>query len=213
MKKRFQLLVLSVLCTMFAHAQYVAPSEGVFRIINVGYNAALMEDFVNHTLHCTSTIGDNDDYEQLWILKKLGSGYSLQNVFTGAYIQTGNTGTEVNYWTDANAKTFNIVSAKNANAYNIWDSTLGQQGLHSKGANGNVVRWVACDPSEWRFVSVDLSDADITAARTEFERLTGGNKLEGYQAVLNEVFEDPACTILSTKYAAMSVEEIGREVA
>jgi hypothetical protein len=65
MKKRFQLLALSVLCAVFAHAQFVAPSEGVFRIVNVGYNAALMEDFLGHTLRCTATIGDNDDYEQL----------------------------------------------------------------------------------------------------------------------------------------------------
>ena len=62
MKKRFQLLVLSVLCAVFAHAQYVAPTEGVFRIVNVAYNAALTEDFLNHTLHCTATIGDRDDW-------------------------------------------------------------------------------------------------------------------------------------------------------
>ena len=168
MKRKIHLLLLTVLCATFAQAQYVAPSEGVFRIINVGYNAALMEDFLGHTLHCTATIGDNDDYEQLWILKTQGTGYSLQNVFTGAYIQTGNTGTEVNYWTGATAKQFNIVAAGNENAYNIWDSTLGAQGLHSKGANGNVVRWVDCDPSRWNFVKVELSDADIAAARDEY---------------------------------------------
>lgn len=208
MKKRFQLLVLSALCAVFAHAQYVAPSEGVFRIINVGYNAALMEDFLGHTLHCTATIGDNDDYEQLWILKEEGSGYSLQNVFTGAYIQTGNTGTEVPYWTGATAKTFNLKAVGSDNAYNIFDPTLGAQGLHSKGANGNVVRWVDCDPSRWNFVKVELTDADIAAARDEYARLTGGDKLEGYQAVLDEVFADKACTVLSEAYAAKSAEEI-----
>ena len=208
MKKRIQLFALSVLCAVFAHAQYVAPSEGVFRIINVGYNAALMEDFLGHTLHCTATIGDNDDYEQLWILKETDSGYSLQNVFTGAYIQTGNTGTEVNYWTGATAKTFNLKAVGSDNAYNIFDPTLGAQGLHSKGANGNVVRWVDCDPSRWRFVKVELTDADIAAARDEYARLTGGDKLEGYQTVLDEVFADKACTVLSEAYAAKSAEEI-----
>ena len=208
MKKRFQLLALSMLCAVFAHAQFVAPSEGVFRIVNVGYNAALMEDFLGHTLRCTATIGDNDDYEQLWILKEEGSGYSLQNVFTGAYIQTGNTGTEVPYWTGATAKTFNLKAVGSDNAYNIFDPTLGAQGLHSKGANGNVVRWVDCDPSRWNFVKVELSDADIAAARDEYARLTGGDKLEGYQAVLDEVFTDKACTVLSEAYAAKSAEEI-----
>ena len=208
MKKRIQLLVLSVLCAAFAHAQYGAPSEGVFRIVNVGYNAALMEDFVNSTLHCTSSIGDNDDYEQLWILKESGSGYSLQNVFTGAYIQTGNTGTEVNYWTGSTPKTFNIVATDKADAYNIWDSTLGAQGLHSKGANGNVVRWVDCDPSRWYLAKVDLSDEEIAIARAEFERLTGGDNLDDYQKTLDEVFADKACTVLSEAYAAMSAKEI-----
>ena len=209
MKKRFQLLALSVLCAVFAHAQYVAPSEGVFRIVNVAYNAALMEDFLNHKLNCTATIGDNDDYEQLWVLKAQGTGYSLQNVFTGAYVQTGNSGTEVNYWTDATPKTFKMEAAEADNAYSIWDTGLGSgQGLHSKGANGNVVRWVACDASSWRFVSVDLSDEEIAAAREEFARLTGGDKLPGYQTVLDEVFTDKACTVLSEAYAAMSAEEI-----
>ena len=214
MKKRFQLLVLSVLCAVFAHAQYVAPSEGVFRIVNVAYNAALMEDFLNHKLHCTATIGDNDDYEQLWILKAQGTGYSLQNVFTGAYVQTGNSGTEVNYWTDAAPKTFKMEAAEADNAYSIWDTGLNAgQGLHSKGANGNVVRWVACDASSWRFVSVDLSDEEIVAAREEFARLTGGDKLPGYQTVLDEVFTDKACTVLSEAYAAMSAEEIETALA
>ena len=209
MKRKLNLFVLFVLTIFGLRAQqYVAPSEGIFQIINVGYNAALMEDFLGHNLQCTSTIGDKDDYEQLWILEKSGSGYSLKNVFTGAYIQTGNTGTEVSYWTDATAKTFNIVAAGNENAYNIWDSTLGQQGLHSKGANGSVVRWVDCEPSQWRFVKVDLTDEDITAARAEYERLTGGDKLDGYQAVLDEVFADKACTVLSETYAAMTAEDI-----
>ena len=211
MKKRFQLLALSVLCVLFAHAQYVAPSEGVFRIINVGYNAALMEDFLGHTLHCTANIGDKDDYEQLWKLEKSGNGYSLQNVFTGAYIQTGNTGTEVSYWTGSTPKTFNIVSTDTG--YNIWDPTLGQQGLHSKGANGNVVRWVDCDPSRWQFVKVEFSEKDMAAARAEYERLTGGDNLDDYQAVLDEVFADKACTVLSDTYAAMSASDIETALA
>ena len=144
MKKKFNLLVLFALAVFGLRAQYVAPSEGVFRIVNVAYDAALMEDFLAHKLYCTATVGDNDDYEQLWILKQQGAGYSLQNVFTGAYVQTGNSGTEVNYWTDATPKTFKIEAAEKENAYSIWDTGLGAgQGFHSKGANGNVVRWTA----------------------------------------------------------------------
>ena len=214
MKKKFNLLVLFALAVFGLRAQYVAPSEGVFRIVNVAYDAALMEDFLAHKLYCTATVGDNDDYEQLWILKQQGAGYSLQNVFTGAYVQTGNSGTEVNYWTDATPKTFKIEAAEKENAYSIWDTGLGAgQGFHSKGANGNVVRWTACDASSWRFIKVELTEENIAAARAEYERLTGGNKLDSYQAVLDEVFADKACTVLSETYAAKSAEEIKAELA
>ena len=152
MKKRFQLLALSALCVLFAHAQFVAPSEGVFRIINVGYNAALMENYETNELRCTATIGDADDFDQLWILKKEGTGYSIQNAYTRGYIQTGNDVQEKPYWTGTTAKTFTITSGGGEKkGYNIFDPGLNKKGLHSKGANGNVVRWTDCDASQWKF--------------------------------------------------------------
>ena len=68
MKRKLNILVLFVLTIFGLRAQNVAPSEGIFQIINVGYNAALMEDFLGHNLQCTSSIGDKNDYEQLWVL-------------------------------------------------------------------------------------------------------------------------------------------------
>ena len=109
MKKKISLLLLFVLCVCGMRAQYVAPSEGVFRIVNVEYGAAMTENFVSGKLHCAA-VGDADDYEQMWVLKSKANYYTIQNVFTGAYIQTGNAGTEVPYWTGKDAKSFNIVA-------------------------------------------------------------------------------------------------------
>ena len=59
MKKKISLLLLFVLCVCGMRAQYVAPSEGVFRIVNVEYGAAMTENFVNGKLHCAA-VGDAD---------------------------------------------------------------------------------------------------------------------------------------------------------
>ena len=230
MKKRFQLLALSVLCVIFVHAQYVAPSEGVFRIINVAYDAALAENLETNTIRCTSNIGGNEDYQQLWILKKKSGSnkeeYSLQNALTAAYIQAGNDGQEVPYWTETAVSYFNIGKATKENTYNIWDPTLnpdptlGQKGFHSKGANGNVVRWFACDASEWKFEKVEVSENALKLAQVQYAEYVAQEKKKdkefsdrytylqtnrkNFEEILAKYFEDAACTILKKEFASIS---------
>ena len=208
MKRKIYLFTLLVLSVCGLRAQYVAPSEGVFRIISVEYNAAMTENFVSGKLSCTA-IGDADDYEQMWVLKKSGSYYTIQNVFTGTYIQTGNSGTEVPYWTGAAGKNFNIVKSTAWDGYNIWDTGLsGSQGLHSKGGEGNIVRWYSESnkaASEWQFVSVDITDEEIAKARAVFKEFASAQQhQDAYGVALAEVFEDAACTVLKAEYAAMN---------
>ena len=220
MKKKLNLLVLFALAVFGLRAQYVAPSEGVFRIVNVGYNAALMENYENNNLRCTTTIGDEDDFDQLWILKKVGSGYSIQNAYTGAYIQTGNTGTEVPYWTGTTPKTFNITPGGSKKGYNIFDPSLSGQGLHSKGGNGNVVRWVDCEASEWQFAAVQVSNEAMGLAQAEYakyleEKTEFENRceellanLDNYEVALAKYFEDAACTVLKAEFASAKEEDL-----
>ena len=235
MKKKIHLLLLTVLCTAFARAEveYVVPSDGVFHIINMEYGAAMMENFISHTVNCTAVgstdmsgettggaaIGGDEDYEQMWVLKKSGSGYSIQNVFTGEYIQTGNDVNNVAYWTGKKECVFNIVENKDWDevCYNIWDPSLGSKGLHCNDAS-NVVRWGA-EPgkkaaSEWRFVEANVTEEQIAAARAEYTALSNAQENRNdYQTILNEVFVDSACTILSSTYAAMDAEGIRTALA
>ncbi len=201
-----------VLCVCGMRAQYVAPSEGVFRIVNVEYGAAMSENFVSGKLQCAA-VGDADDYEQMWLLKKSGDYYTIQNVFTGAYVQTGNSGTEVPYWTGKDPKNFHIVANLNWGGYNIWDTGLGSgQGLHSKGAEGNIVRWTTeaqKAASEWQFVSIDITDEDMAKARAAFAEFANARANENaYAEVLATVFEDVACTVLKGEYASMEDEAL-----
>ncbi len=226
MKRKIHLLLLTVLCATFAQAQYVAPSEGVFRIINVGYNAALMENYESNEVFCTSTIGDADDFNQLWILKASGSGFSIQNAYTGAYIQTGNNVQEKPYWTSTTPKTFNItLGGGEKKGYNIFDPGLGSWGLHSKGANARVVRWTDCDASQWKFEKVEVSQEAMTLAQAEYaeylrlkaefedyctELLANQDKLE---EALTKYFEDAACTVLKAEFASASEEDLRSAMA
>lgn len=217
MKKNFILFVLSVLSTCGLYAQYVAPSEGVFRIVNVEYGAVISENFVSGNLQCAA-VGDSEDYEQMWILKPSGSHYTIQNVFTGRYIQTGNSGTEVPYWTGVAAKQFSIVKSNQWEGYNIWDTGLAAgQGLHSKGADGNVVRWgseSAKAASEWQFEPVEVTEEQIAAAQSQFAELAVlSENGAAYELALAEVFEDAACTVLKADYAAMEDEALRASLA
>ena len=208
MMKKIYLVMLSLLSTCGLLAQ--GPSAGVFRIVSEEYNAAITEDFVNGTLSCTA-VGGDEAYEQMWKLIPNGNNYYLQKVFTGRYVQTGNSGTEVPYWTGKSAKEFSIVKSSNWPGYNIWDTGLGAgQGLHSKGATGNVVRWwseTSKAASEWNFVSVDITDEQIAAAQAVFREFAGVQEnADAYEAALKNVFEDAACTVLKAQYAAMDDE-------
>lgn len=224
MKKKIYLFVLLALCVCGLRAQYVAPSEGVFRIINVEYGSALAENHVNNTIYSTQ-VGKNTDFDQLWILQKSGTNYTLQNAYTCKYIQTGNNVNEQPYWTGVTPAGFNIVanSAKGADAYNIWDPTLGSVGLHAKGVGERVVRWGRENDkaaSEWKFVKVEVDEeamklaqaeyaayeAKVKAFEEEYAYLSGN--VENFENALAKYFEDVACTTLKPAYSAFGDEEL-----
>ena len=229
MKKKIYLFVLLALGVCGLRAQYVAPSEGVFRIINVEYGSALAENHVDNNIYSTQP-GGNTDFNQLWILKMEGANYTIQNAYTCRYIQTGNNVNEQPYWTGKAAKAFNIVAnpSKGADAYNIWDPTLGSTGLHAKGMGERVVRWGRENDkaaSEWKFVSVEVSEdalkeaqaqyaeyeARVTAFEAEYaKQLAGKTELEN---ALSVYFADAACTVLKPEYAAMEDELLRDELA
>ena len=228
MKKKLYLFVLLALGVCGLRAQYVAPAEGLFRIINVEYNAALAEFYVSNTLY-TAQIGNDSDFDQLWYLQKSGNYYTIQNAYTGRYIQTGNNVNEQPYWTDASPKGFNIVvnTNKGVNAYNIWDPTLGSVGLHSKGMDSRVVRWgTETDKaaSEWKFVSVEVDEEALKLAQAEYAEYVAkteafeekyayltANK-QAFETALAKYFQDAACTVLNAEYATMDDERLRDEL-
>ena len=204
MKKKIYLFVLLTLCVCGLRAEYVAPSEGVFRIINAEYKGVLSETFIGATLKCEAA-GDDTDYDQMWIIKKSGNYYTLRNAYSGRYIQTGQFTHEEPYFTDTQAKEWNIMlSSKGNMMYNILDYTKkdpdkGQYvGLHAKGATDKVVRWMpeASKASEWYFEKVNLTEEDL-------KDVCLGLIEEALVEALPKYFEDAACTKLNSQYASL----------
>lgn len=223
MRKKIYLFVLLALSVCGLRAQYVEPSEGMFRIINVEYNSALAENYMNNTI--LSSQVSNSDFKQLWILKKSGELYTLQNAYTCKYIQTGNDVQEQPYWTDADPKGFKIVANPNKgdDAYNIWDPALGSRGLHAKGVGERVVRWGREDDkaaSEWKFVSVEVPEDELKKAQAEYAAYEAKVKafeeeyaylsanVKAFENTLTKYFEDAACTVLKPEYANMEDEAL-----
>ena len=173
MKLRNLLMAMvAILCSIAATAQsYVAPEDGgVYRIINLKYNLAMSQDFTAAGMICDD-IADDNNYIQLWQLRKKGSGWTFQNVYTGDYIkgagafynQVQTTPTATTYYLKENPV--------KANSYNMWHNTSQSYTLHCDNEN-NIVPWYRGDgeitPSEWGFVKVEISDSTIEAARAKY---------------------------------------------
>ena len=65
---------------------YTTPQAGkVYRIHNVNSEKVIGEDCIARQLASVDAAG-NDDFKQLWLLKESGSGYLIQNAYSGQYL-------------------------------------------------------------------------------------------------------------------------------
>ena len=189
-------------------SSFAITSGQVYRIVNANYSTALSEDYLSSKLVC-ATAGDATDYEQLWVVTSSGSGYTLQNVYTGHYAQNM-TSLYTPYNTGATAATFYITTnSYNSSYYNILNNSSATNGMHCDNS-GNVVLWsvatkAGVTASEWSFTQVSLTSAQITAARAAYAELAAAQtNASSYYATLQTIFIDAACTTLNSTSAAMT---------
>ena len=68
------------------YATYTTPETGkVYRIHNVKSEKVIGEDCIARQTASVDAAGD-DDFKQLWILEESGSGYLIQNAYSGQYM-------------------------------------------------------------------------------------------------------------------------------
>ena len=179
-------------------------SGSYYRLVSTLYDkvATETEDIVR------SIAQDNENYSQYWKLVKSGAGYTFQNVLSQKYIQI-QSNTSNSYRTATATATLypRRTSDKWEYKWVIPNSSGGTQGMHTASSQGyNVVLWTTdADASVWAFQEVTLTDEEIEAARSalqEFEELK--KNLATYQAHLDNLFTDKACTTLKDNIQSLS---------
>ena len=89
MKKRLLtfMAVSLFLGTNLLLAAYTKPESGkIYRIHNVKYGKVMGENAIARELTSVEETSD-DDFKQLWLLQEKATGYTLQNAYSGQYLQ------------------------------------------------------------------------------------------------------------------------------
>ncbi|MBR5511555.1 MAG: M60 family metallopeptidase [Bacteroidaceae bacterium] len=215
--KRFFYSLALMLATVFTLQAQTFPEDGAtYRIINmVRDNAVLIENYLNNELNGGAESSLCND---VWRFTKSGEGWNIQNVLTERYVQIESSNSRL-YRTDTTPAVFYVVENKSftKECYNLVNEKGGRWGIHCETDNDVVPWYSATDElggSEWTYARVDVSDEQITAARIRVEELSNlYNNQEAISEIYSSHFEDVACTILKSEYAAMSDDELTASLA
>lgn len=179
------------------------PSSGVYRIVNRAYGKAISEIFSSHKLVCTG-VKENEAYDQLWKVTKNGTSYTLENVFTGQYVNAQNSGST--QFSTGKSKA-NVTLTKTSDGNYILIRCGGY--MHCD-AGSNVVNWhdTSNQGDHWSFEAVDgITDEVIAKAREEYavlNQMMDASNVASYNTALASFFTDQSCTELKSEYASKS---------
>ena len=211
MKRILNLFILLLSSVVTVQAQWFPQDGGVYRITNtVRENAVLVENYITNKLKGGAESLDCND---LWLFKKSGEGWYIQNVLTERYIQIEEsnsnlyrTGTTPNKFYVKRNNTFSI------ECYNIINKSDGNWGIHCE-SDFDIVPWysstTSLDGSEWTVKQAQYTEEQLAAARLKMENT---KKLFANEDAIKKAFvtffEDAACTKLKSEYQAMSDAEL-----
>ena len=215
MKKNLTLMtcLLLLLGVAQANAAYTNPESGkVYRIHNGKSAKVIGEDGIAREL--VSVDAQVDDFKQLWLLQESGSGFLVQNAYSGQYLQAcAQQSTQI--YPTGTAKTTMYIKKESGTGHSIGQASGAY--LHLDNGN-NIVRWwdAANTASQWHFEEVNVSAEAISLQQAAFQafyaeyqaKLELMDHIGEYNAALPTFFTDLTCTELLPTYAAMSDEEL-----
>ena len=201
--------LLFIACALSALLSYAdGLTSGYYKIKCTAYSRYMSEDFLYKTV-ATSTEFADDDYEKIWYLEVTAEGVTMQNVYTGNYIQR-QTGTS-EFFTTGSTEVRATLTDKGNGTYMFSSGNY----MHCAASQGyNVVNWGDANStaSVWAVESVVINEADVTAAREKYNNAMGINdNADSYNAQLTKIFTDLSCSEL--KYAYDSDEALEQAVA
>ena len=215
MKKNLTLMtcLLLLLGVSSVYGAYTTPQSGkVYRIHNGKNSKVISEDGIARELVSVDAVAD--DFKQMWLLQESGSGFLVQNAYSGQYLQPcAQQSTQI--YPTGTAQTAMYIKQMSGTAYSIGQSTSAF--LHLDGSN-NIVRWwdSANAASQWHFEEVNVSAEAVSLQQAAFQKLYNEyqakleliSHIDEYNAALPTFFTDLTCTELLPAYAAMSDDEL-----
>ena len=197
-------LLLTVMGTGKALAQF---SNGkVYRIVCSGTNSVSLGASALTDVAAVAT--SETDRSQQWYVKKNGDNYTFRNLANGRYLQ-GNNSMSSDWRLTETSNDFTVTTVSNNYCIRQVGHTNGYAYMH-KDAGNNIVSWESSAVnSQWTPVEVAYSAEELQAVWDEVDALVVPDDIvERYQAVLDAVFTDKACTKLNSTYDSMSVDQI-----
>ena len=212
MRHLFSTLIFMFATSVLLQAQSVLQDSTIYRLVNAGRtNAVMTEDITAHNIYCTDK-GSDETYNQLWLFKKSGDGWNIQNLFTGQYVQHQDA-TYALFTTAVNPVTLYVYENSTISGnYNIVNASGGNWGMHCD-ASYNVVPWYSSSNtpggSEWILEKVEISIEEFNAARAKYDEFNNVlNAKDDIIAGYTQFFENDECTVLKSEYASMSDDEL-----
>ena len=196
---------------LFVKAQDFPQDGAIYRLVNtVRENSVLVEEYFTHKLQGGAK---NTQCNDLWLFKKSGEGWNIQNVFTELYIQVETD--NKNLYSTAETPTVLYVSRNNAfttECYNFVNEKGGNWGIHCE-TDFDIVPWYSSsdkfDGSEWTYERVEMTEDEIAMARDRYDELFNlYSNQEKIMEVYLSYFEDSSCSQLKSEYMSMSDEEL-----
>ena len=215
MKRRSTLMTCLFLLLGIAslHAAYTTPQSGkVYRIHNGKSDKVIGEDGIAREL--VSVDAAANDFKQLWLLQESGSGYLVQNAYSGQYLQPcAQQSTQI--YPTSTEQTPMYIKLVSGTGYSIGQAQNAY--LHLDNGN-NIVRWwdASNAASQWHFEEVTISAEAMSLQQAAFQafyeeyqaKLELINHIDEYNTLLPTFFTDLTCTELQSTYATMSDEAL-----
>ncbi|MBR5147962.1 MAG: M60 family metallopeptidase [Bacteroidaceae bacterium] len=215
MKRRSTLMTCLFLLLGIAslHAAYTTPQSGkVYRIHNGKSDKVIGEDGIAREL--VSADAAANDFKQLWLLQESGSGYLVQNAYSGQYLQPcAQQSTQI--YPTSTEQTPMYIKLVSGTGYSIGQAQNAY--LHLDNGN-NIVRWwdASNAASQWHFEEVTISAEAMSLQQAAFQafykeyqaKLELINHIDEYNTLLPTFFTDLTCTELQPTYATMSDEAL-----
>lgn len=185
----------------------VMPEAGkVYRVVNNGYGTALADNGPTSPVGC-STISSNS-LSQRWLVSA-GSGNSLvfRSLGTGRYLKSSNWQSQSWSLSDESfAAACQMTVSGSGSEYSVKATGSSETLSMHCDAQGTVVCWSSENPySKWDFVEISMTAAEVEEALSQFATIGEEvAKAPAYQAALEAIFSDAACTTLKSNYQSMS---------